>query len=85
VSSHNWYTGSSADPGSDPSVSEMYARTPASKFVIAKRTRTVSQDAKDKIHGELYMLVSRKDASLTDAERQNQYAIAPRGTKLMIG
>ncbi len=66
-----------AKGASERSISEIYARTPASKFVVAKRTRTTSSpnapgdEAKARNGGELYMLVGRKDASLTDAEREH--------------
>lgn len=65
-----------AKGASERSISEIYARTP-SKFVVAKRTRTTSSpnapgdEAKARNGGELYMLVGRKDASLTDAEREH--------------
>lgn len=51
---------------SDPSISEVYARTPASRFVAAKRS------GKE----ELYMLVGRKDASLVDADRTSPHSLA---------
>lgn len=65
-----------ADLRSDPSVLEILARTPSSRFVVAKRARTtpLSKDTEEKATGngsELYMLVGRKDASLTDAERES--------------
>lgn len=42
----------------------MYARTSASRFVVAKRFNPEVEEGEK----ELYMLVGRKDASLTDAE-----------------
>ncbi|KAL7422001.1 hypothetical protein Q5752_003774 [Cryptotrichosporon argae] len=42
----------------DPSLAEMHVRTPAQRFVAARRSGV----------DELYMLVGRKDASLTDSE-----------------
>lgn len=64
-----------------PNTSEIFARTPAGRFVLVKRTRTLSVPAQEPIHsdtdeppqerGEVYMLVGRKDASLTDAERES--------------
>ena len=43
---------------------EVYARTPSSKFVTVKRVE------KNGTPGQLFMMVGRKDASLTDAERE---------------
>jgi len=45
---------------SDMAPLEIYARTPAGKVIVARR-----KEEKDE---ELYMVVGRKDASLTDAE-----------------
>ncbi|KAK8864661.1 hypothetical protein IAR55_001911 [Kwoniella newhampshirensis] len=44
---------------SDPMISEIYAKMPASQFVVAKHTA----------EKELYLHVGRKEASLTDAEQ----------------
>jgi hypothetical protein len=54
----------------------------AGRFVLAKRTKTLSTPAQERDNseadkppheqrGEVYMLVGRKDASLTDAERES--------------
>jgi hypothetical protein len=50
---------------------EVYARTPNSKFIAAKRMRTTSTGdnvGEDGKSAELYMSVGKKDASLTDAD-----------------
>ncbi|WVQ99665.1 hypothetical protein IAU59_006804 [Kwoniella sp. CBS 9459] len=61
---------------SDPFIEEIYAKTPASKFVVSKSLAadsTEDDDEKSESGGtqerkELYMVVGRKDASLTDAD-----------------
>ena len=45
---------------SESSTEEIYARTPDGKVIVARR--------KEEKEEELYMVVGRKDASLTDAE-----------------
>lgn len=45
---------------SDKSVMEIYAKSSNGKFLIAKRMG----------EGEVYLQLGRKDASLTDAERE---------------
>jgi hypothetical protein len=68
---------------SDPGTVEIFERTSAGRFVVAKRTRpappfhscTSSEDEttggrKGEERGEMFMLVGKKDASLTDAERE---------------
>jgi hypothetical protein len=51
----------------DESINELYARTASSQFVVAKRIRAEENGTAS---NELYLLVGRKDASLTDAERE---------------
>lgn len=62
-------------------IREVYARTPASKFIVAKKVlpkarqqgadgQRICGHEKEQAHEEVYMLVGRKDASLTDAERE---------------
>ena len=61
---------------SDTSVNEVFARTPESRFIIAKRAgvslRPNDTGLQSEDGGELYMLVGKKDASLTDAERKSR-------------
>jgi hypothetical protein len=45
---------------SDPTVHEIYAKSSTGRFLVAKKTG----------EEELYMQIGRKDASLTDAERE---------------
>lgn len=57
-------------------IREVYGRTPASKFIIAKKVlpkigrSTLADTPESSKREEVYMLVGRKDASLTDAERE---------------
>jgi len=46
--------------GSDPSIHEIYAKSATGRFLVAKKSG----------NEEMYMQVGRKDASLTDAERE---------------
>lgn len=54
---------------------EVYAQTPAGRFVVAKRaaSASASEEGEGKGdgegEGELYGVTGRRDASLTDAER----------------
>ncbi|OCF39800.1 hypothetical protein I317_06409 [Kwoniella heveanensis CBS 569] len=77
---------------SDPTIEEIYAKTPTSKFVVAIAKNTTSNKRSSQAHQaqshviaqeeveeykgterkELYMVVGRKDASLTDADLQVQ-------------
>lgn len=70
-------------------IREVYARTPASKFIVAKKvpprplqkgeptdTASVGGHEKAQVREEVYMLVGRKDASLTDAERELDRAVS---------
>jgi hypothetical protein len=52
-------------------MTEIYARTGEGQFVVAKRNAVVVNEGEQgKMWDEMYMLVGRKDASLTDAERE---------------
>ncbi|WVF71198.1 hypothetical protein IAT40_005998 [Kwoniella sp. CBS 6097] len=55
---------------SDWTVEEIYTKTPASKLVVAKRIAPdgVEKQTEHEKTKELYMVVGRKDASLTDAD-----------------
>ena len=46
--------------GSDPSIHEIFAKSATGRFLVAKKSG----------NEEMYMQVGRKDASLTDAERE---------------
>lgn len=56
----------------DPSIDEVYAKTPSAKFIVSKRLKGdevgVSQKGET---GEIHLVIGRKDANLTDAERKS--------------
>lgn len=57
---------------SDLMINEVYAKTPAAKFIVSKRLKdeTTRSSAKIGKEEQVHLVIGRKDANLTDAERK---------------